>query len=96
MKAKLIITAALFVLTAGVTRAQNQTKTTCTTNGNQTTCTSTTGEQPGHEIGRAIGSVIGNRILRHRINKFCKKHPDGWFQPDGEQRIECRDWNASK
>ena len=96
--------------TSNTTGSTNSTtNTNCQTNANQMNCTSNTSgtstsnsndavqaerQREMYQSGQAAGVAIGNLILKHRINSFCKKHPGGWVQPQGYSRIECSDWNA--
>jgi hypothetical protein len=45
--------------------------------------------------GAALGSAIGNVILKHRVNKWCEGHPAGsWNFPNGKN-VTCFDWNEA-
>lgn len=90
---------------------QSTTNTNCNVNGQQVNCTSNTTSttstdatnaeqqremnEAGKAIGNAAGSAIGNKILKHRVNKWCEGHPSGsWNFPNG-QKVACFDWNEA-
>jgi hypothetical protein len=90
---------------------QSTTDTNCNVNGQQINCTSNTtsagstdaqnAEQQRETnesikaVSNAIGSAIGNAVLKHRVNKWCEGHPDGsWNFPNG-QNVTCFNWNEA-
>jgi hypothetical protein len=90
---------------------QSTTDTTCNVNGQQVNCTSNTTStgstdaqraeqqremnESAKRVGTALGSVIGNKILKHRVNNWCEGHPDGsWNFPNG-QNVTCFNWNEA-
>jgi len=48
--------------------------------------------------GYAIGSGLGNLIVRARINSYCGKHPDNrhWMRLANGATIMCGDWEAGQ
>jgi hypothetical protein len=90
---------------------QSTTDTTCNVNGQQVNCTSNTTStgstdaqraeqqremnESGKAVGTALGSLLGNKILKHRVNKWCEGHPDGsWNFPNG-RNVTCFNWNEA-
>ena len=90
---------------------QSTTDTNCNVNGQQINCTSNTtstgstdaqnAEQQRETnesikaVSNAIGSAIGNAVLKRRVNKWCEGHPEGsWNFPNG-QNVTCFNWNEA-
>jgi hypothetical protein len=90
---------------------QSTTDTNCNVNGQQVNCTSNTTStgstdaqraeqqremnESSKAAGAALGSAIGNTILKHRVNKWCAGHPEGsWNFPNG-QNVTCFNWNEA-
>jgi hypothetical protein len=77
----------------------------CTSNTNSTPSTDSTDAQRAEQqremnentkaMGNALGSAIGNVILKHRVNKWCEGHPEGsWNFPNGKN-VTCFNWNEA-
>jgi hypothetical protein len=90
---------------------QSTTDTNCNVNGQQINCTSNTTSTGSTDAqmaeqqretnesikaaGNALGTAIGNTVLKHRVNKWCEGHPDGsWNFPNG-QNVTCFNWNEA-
>jgi hypothetical protein len=90
---------------------QSTTNTDCNVNGQQINCTSNTigtgstdaqrAEQQremneaGKAIGSAVGSLISNKVLKHRVNKWCEGHPEGSWNFGNGQSVSCFNWNEA-
>lgn len=76
----------------------------CTSNTNSTSPDSTDAQRAEQQrelnenskaAGAALGSAIGNVILKHRVNKWCEGHPEGsWNFPNGKN-VTCFNWNEA-
>lgn len=52
--------------------------------------------EAGEAMGSAISSIVGGLWARHKINSYCKKHPEGGWKFSDGSTMSCASWNAKK
>ena len=108
---KYVLTVFILLAASPVFAQQSTTDTTCNVNGQMVNCTSNTTStgstdaqraeqqremnEAGKAVGTAMGSLIGNAVLKHRVNKYCAANPSGGWRFANGNQVTCWDWNST-